>query len=380
MPDADPQGRKPSFIPLYNTQPFQALDLLGKILTFDPSERITVLQALEHPWLSTYHDPDDEPTCPEVFNKWKEIERLETIEEFREALWNEIEDFRKEVRGMNINMADMTNRTIDAAISASVQVHRAREPTGPTDSLPSAPIPAPSYTTFPQKSHPEASLEPGAHRTPSGSATAVADNLPLVEADIVTTAVDQSKELPNDEDKIVIEQETDVRRVQRLSSDVYRQSMTTPTDPLMNYARRSSVFQPSRQGSTYNSPVPSSQSLSHFVSSPESVSEVGGSSVMFPTQNYVVPVRSRTGSTAGGEVTRKLLRTLSTVSIHESGEGLAGGLAGIAPIGRYIVKPGTEADAPPSEMPQDFRVVNEEEEEEEDRVLVPRTGGIFSWT
>ncbi|EKM81834.1 hypothetical protein AGABI1DRAFT_54872 [Agaricus bisporus var. burnettii JB137-S8] len=364
MPDADPQ----------------ALDLLNKILTFDPSERISVLQALEHPWLSTYHDPDDEPTCPANFDKWKEIERLETIEEFREALWNEIEDFRKEVRGMNINMADMTNRTIDAAINASVQAYRAREPTGPADSLSSAPITAPSYATLPQNSHSQASLEPGAHQTLSGSTTAVADNLPLVEADMVPT-VEQSKELPNDEDKIVMEQETDARRVRRPSSDIYRQSMTTPTDPLMNYARRSSVLQPSRQGSTYNSPIPSSQNLSHLISSPESISEFGGSSVTFPSQNYVVPVRSRTGSTAGGEVTRRLLRTLSTVSIHESGEGLAGGLAGIAPIGRYIVKPETEADAPPSEMPQDFRVVNEEEEEEEeDRVLVPRTGGRFSWT
>jgi hypothetical protein len=340
-----------------------------------------VLHALEHPWLSTYHDPDDEPTCPDVFNKWKEIERLETIEEFREALWNEIEDFRKEVRGMNINMADMTNRTIDAAINASAQAYRSREPTGPTDRLPSPPIPATSHTTFLQKSRPESSLEPAIQQAPSGSATAVADNLPLVEADILTTVVEQLKALPNDEDKIVLEPETDARLLYRPSSDAYRQSMTTPTDPLVNYARRSSVFQSSRQGSTYNSPVPSSQSLSHFVSSPESISELGGSSIVFPTQNYVVPVRSRTGSTAGGDVTRKLLRTLSTVSIRESGEGLAGGLAGIAPIGRYIVKPGTEADAPPSEMPQDFRVVNEEEEEEEeDKVLVPRTGGMFSWT
>jgi hypothetical protein len=49
--------------------------------------------------------------------------------------------------------------------------------------------------------------------------------------------------------------------------------------------------------------------------------------VPFPTQSYVVPARSRTGSTAGGEMTRKLLRTLSTVSIHEHSEGLARALA-----------------------------------------------------
>ena len=84
------------------------------------------------------------------------------------------------------------------------------------------------------------------------------------------------------------------------------------------------------------------------------------SHVAFPSYghgaSYVIPARSRTGSTVGGDVSRKVLRTLSTVSIHESVEGLPGGLAGIAPIGKYIVqKQSTEADAPPSEMPKDFR-------------------------
>lgn len=39
-----------------------ALDLLEKLLIFDPTKRITVEEALEHPYLSAYHDPKDEPT------------------------------------------------------------------------------------------------------------------------------------------------------------------------------------------------------------------------------------------------------------------------------------------------------------------------------
>ncbi|EDR14096.1 uncharacterized protein LACBIDRAFT_244909, partial [Laccaria bicolor S238N-H82] len=76
----------------------QALDLLSKMLAFDPSDRITVPEALEHPWLTSYHDISDEPDCPQKFERWREIEKLNTLEEFREALWNEIEDYRKEVR------------------------------------------------------------------------------------------------------------------------------------------------------------------------------------------------------------------------------------------------------------------------------------------
>lgn len=359
MPNADPQ----------------ALDLLGKILTFDPTERVTVLEALEHPWLSSYHDPEDEPTCSEKFDKWRDIEKLETLEQFREALWNEIEDFRKEVRGMNISMADMTNRTIDAAINASVQVYRTREAVGPTEPLPPIPPPTPpSQITFPQVTEPETSPKEPTQSEPQTSlstATAVADRSVLVEDNTNETPGEQqpiTKEQSRKWDNVIIEENEPgpPQRMLTASPEIHRQNMTSPTDPLIQYARRSSVI--SRQGSTYNSPIPSAQNLAYFTS-PEAISGQGGSSVVFPTQGYVVPARSRTGSTAGGgEMVRRLLRTLSTVSIHESSEGLAGGLAGMVPIGKYIPGvPETEADAPPSEMPRDFRVVDEEEEEDEEK-------------
>ena len=65
------------------------------MLAFDPDARITVPEALKHPWLASYHDETDEPDCPEVFAKWEEIEELETLEQFREALWREIESYRQ---------------------------------------------------------------------------------------------------------------------------------------------------------------------------------------------------------------------------------------------------------------------------------------------
>ena len=45
-----------------------ALDLLDRMLAFDPSQRIGVEEALEHRYLSIWHDASDEPNCPTPFD------------------------------------------------------------------------------------------------------------------------------------------------------------------------------------------------------------------------------------------------------------------------------------------------------------------------
>ncbi|CAA0812141.1 Mitogen-activated protein kinase 4 [Striga hermonthica] len=65
-----------------------ALDLLGKMLVFDPNQRINVDDALCHPYLSTLHDLNDEPICSTPFSFDFEQPSI-TEENVKELIWKE---------------------------------------------------------------------------------------------------------------------------------------------------------------------------------------------------------------------------------------------------------------------------------------------------
>lgn len=73
-----------------------ALDLLDRVLAFDPTSRISVEEALEHPYLHIWHDATDEPSCPTTFDFHFEI--VEDVQEMRRMIYDEVVRFRAVVR------------------------------------------------------------------------------------------------------------------------------------------------------------------------------------------------------------------------------------------------------------------------------------------
>ena len=69
-----------------------AIDLCKKMLEFDPQKRITIQEALEHPYMAKLHQEDDEPTDTPVsdFDFDFEYYSLKT-EEFHELIYQEIQ-------------------------------------------------------------------------------------------------------------------------------------------------------------------------------------------------------------------------------------------------------------------------------------------------
>ncbi len=88
-------ARKPfhSLFPNANTN---ANDLLDAMLAFDPSSRITVEAALEHPYLQIWHDVSDEPECTITFDFAFEV--VDEIGDMRHMILDEVLHFRQLVR------------------------------------------------------------------------------------------------------------------------------------------------------------------------------------------------------------------------------------------------------------------------------------------
>jgi len=86
-------------IPFSNLYPHanpQAIDLLTRMLCFDPAKRVTCDEALSHPYLAVWHDPSDEPVCQSPFDFGFEEE--DSIDGMKRLIVDEVNAFRKLVR------------------------------------------------------------------------------------------------------------------------------------------------------------------------------------------------------------------------------------------------------------------------------------------
>ncbi|PAV22002.1 CMGC MAPK kinase [Pyrrhoderma noxium] len=89
------QKRKPLASIIPSASP-AALDFLSRTLTFDPKKRMTIEEALRHPYVSAYYAPEDEPESfsmdPEYFHFDAQKELLSKLQ-IRELLYEEIQSF-----------------------------------------------------------------------------------------------------------------------------------------------------------------------------------------------------------------------------------------------------------------------------------------------
>ncbi|GME90205.1 unnamed protein product [[Candida] boidinii] len=88
-----PFRKKQDFVNLFPNANPQAVDLLEKLLTFNPKKRLTVEQALEHPYVSFYHEPNDEPIAEKIPDDFFDFDKRKdelSLMELKKMLYDEI--------------------------------------------------------------------------------------------------------------------------------------------------------------------------------------------------------------------------------------------------------------------------------------------------
>lgn len=74
---------------IYPDAPEQALDLLSRMLQWDPQKRITAGEALSHPWLRRYREASYSGRVAQPFTRFDDLEYIFTPSEFKRAFEEE---------------------------------------------------------------------------------------------------------------------------------------------------------------------------------------------------------------------------------------------------------------------------------------------------
>ncbi|KAJ5715573.1 Mitogen-activated protein kinase HOG1 [Penicillium malachiteum] len=85
-----PRARQPFRNRIKKADP-AALDILERLLVWDPSQRLSAAGALSREYLSKYHDPTDEPVAGELFD-WILVEADHSIDSLKSLVFTEILD------------------------------------------------------------------------------------------------------------------------------------------------------------------------------------------------------------------------------------------------------------------------------------------------
>lgn len=98
MLDSLPPTKPKRLRDVFPTASDDALDLLKNLMHFNPHKRLTAEQALKHPYVAQFHNPDDEPVCNKKINIPIDDNQKFSIREYRNKLYSDIHKRKKELR------------------------------------------------------------------------------------------------------------------------------------------------------------------------------------------------------------------------------------------------------------------------------------------
>lgn len=161
---------------MYPSASPEALDLLAKLLAFNPDKRLDADQALAHPYLAQFHCPEDEPNCPQPIRIPMDDDTRFSISAYRKNLYKIIVQRRKEMRRKKEKLKALEReRAEKGGAEAPPEAHDrdyrapSREHKDHAAAYPSASAPADKYRAAPADPKARPAQPAGHDRTASKS-------------------------------------------------------------------------------------------------------------------------------------------------------------------------------------------------------------------
>jgi mitogen-activated protein kinase 15 len=153
---------------LFPTAPPDALDLLNRLLQFNPDRRATIEQAISHPYLAQFHSAAEEPVLAAPIAISIDDNKRLKISEYRKYLYKKIVERKKQLRKKR-EMAQA------AAALAAGQQQPSQQPGGsPSGSTKPSRVPSATHTRQPSAGSSAAQYAAGPPSGGSGQRSAAA--------------------------------------------------------------------------------------------------------------------------------------------------------------------------------------------------------------